>query len=175
MPIKPYKNKLPSIGQNAFIDESAVLIGDIVLGDDVSVWPMAVLRADVNRIVIGSRTNIQDGSVLHVTHPHEHSPDGYALSVGEDVTIGHRVVLHGCQIGNHCLIGIGAVVMDGAVIEDEVILGAGSLVPPRRNLETGFLYIGSPARKARPLTEEEKSFFRYSSAHYISLKNDYLA
>ena len=175
MPIKPYKNKLPNIGQHVFIDESAVLIGDIVLGDDVSVWPMAVLRADVNRIVIGARTNIQDGSVLHVTHPHEHSPDGCALAVGEDVTIGHRVVLHGCQIGNHCLIGIGAVVMDGAVIEDEVILGAGSLVPPRRNLETGFLYIGSPARKARPLTEEEKIFFRYSSAHYISLKDDYLA
>jgi len=173
VPIKAYKDKLPIIGKGVFIDETATVIGDVVLGDDVSIWPATVLRGDVNRIGIGARTNIQDGSVLHVTHSGEHSPGGYPLLVGDDVTIGHRVVLHGCRIGNHCLIGIGAVVMDGAVIQDEVILGAGSLVPPGRTLESGFLYIGSPARKARPLTAEEKVFFRYSATHYVSLKNDY--
>ena len=174
MPIIAYKNKRPIVGKNVFIDETAMVIGDVILGDDSSIWPMCVLRGDVNRIEIGSRTNIQDGSVLHVTHPNEHSPDGYALFVGNDVTVGHRTVLHGCRIGNFCLIGIGAIVMDGAVIEDEIILGAGSLVPPGRTLETGFLYLGSPARKARPLTNEEKNFFRYSAKHYLSLKNDYL-
>jgi len=174
VPIKSYRNKLPVVGNNVFIDETASVVGDVFLGDDVSIWPMSVLRGDVNHIHIGSRTNIQDGCVLHVTHPNEHSPNGYALFVGEDVTVGHRVVLHGCNIGNHCLIGIGAIVMDGAVIEDEVILGAGSLVPPGRILETGFLYLGSPARKARPLTNEEKSFFRYSAKHYLTLKDDYL-
>ena len=174
MPINAYKNNLPIIGKNVFIDETAMVVGDVILGDDASIWPMCVLRGDVNRIEIGSRTNIQDGSVLHVTHPNEHSPDGYAMVVGDDVTVGHRVVLHGCRIGNHCLIGIGAIVMDGAVIEDEVILGAGSLVPPGRTLETGFLYLGSPARKARPLSQEEKIFFRYSAKHYLSLKDDYL-
>ncbi len=174
VPIKPYKDKLPSIGKDAWVDETAIVIGDVILGDDASIWPMSVLRGDVNQIIIGHRTNIQDGSVLHVTHPGEHSPDGYPLIVGDDVTVGHRVSLHGCRIGNHCLIGIGAIVMDGAVIGDEVILGAGSLVPPNRTLESGFLYLGSPARKARPLADQEKIFFRYSATHYVSLKNDYL-
>lgn len=174
MPIKPYKDIRPIIGRNVLIDETAVVIGDVVLGDDVSIWPMCVLRGDVNHIEIGARTNVQDGSVLHVTHGGENSPGGFPLFVGEDVTVGHRVVLHGCRIGNHCLIGIGAIVMDGAVIEDEVILGAGSLVPPGRTLESGFLYVGAPSRKARPLTDTEKVFFRYSANHYLSLKNDYL-
>lgn len=174
VPIKAYKDKLPIVGGNVYIDEMALVIGDVILGDDTSLWPMCVLRGDVNRITIGARTNIQDGCVLHVTHPNEHSPDGYPMLVGTDVTVGHSVVLHGCRIGNHCLIGIGTIVMDGAIIEDEVILGAGSLVPPGRILETGFLYIGSPARKARALTNEEINFLRYSAKHYISLKNDYI-
>jgi carbonic anhydrase/acetyltransferase-like protein (isoleucine patch superfamily) len=173
VPIKAYQDKLPDIGNRVLIDETAVVIGDVVLGDDVSLWPLCVLRGDVNRIEIGPRTNIQDGCVLHVTHRGEHSPVGYPLLVGEEVTVGHRVVLHGCRIGNHCLIGIGAIVMDGAVIADEVILGAGSLVPPGRILESGFLYLGSPARKARPLTDQEKAFLRYSARHYVSLKNEY--
>ncbi len=174
MPIKAYRDKQPIIGKHVFIDETATIIGDVFLGDDVSIWPSTVLRGDVNHIRIGDRTNIQDGSVLHVTHRGEHTAEGYPLIVGDDVTVGHRVVLHGCRIGNHCLIGIGAVVMDGSVIEDEVILGAGSLVPPGRTLESGYLYLGSPARKARPLTDEEKVFFRYSATNYVALKNDYL-
>jgi carbonic anhydrase/acetyltransferase-like protein (isoleucine patch superfamily) len=134
---------------------------------------MSVLRGDVNSISIGAGTNIQDASVLHVTHGGEHAPGGHALSVGDHVTVGHRVVLHGCRVGDHCLIGIGAIVMDGAVVEDYVILGAGGLVPPGRTLESGFLYVGSPAKRVRPLTEQEKGFLRYSAQHYRLLKDAY--
>jgi carbonic anhydrase/acetyltransferase-like protein (isoleucine patch superfamily) len=147
----------------------------VTLGDDVSIWPMAVLRGDVHGITIGAGTNIQDGSVLHVTHgDSEFSEVGHPLVVGRHVTVGHKVVLHGCAVGDHCLIGIGAIVMDGVVIEDEVILGAGSLVPPGKRLESGYLYVGAPARQVRPLKPEEKDFLRYSPKHYIQLKNDYL-
>ncbi len=174
MAVKAYQDKTPKLGQGVYVDETAVVIGDVALGDDVSIWPMAVLRGDVQRIEIGAGTNIQDGSVLHVTHDSEHAPGGHALSVGDDVTVGHRVVLHGCRVGNRCLVGIGAIVMDGAVVEDEVILGAGSLVPPGRTLEAGFLYVGAPAKRVRPLTEQEKEFLRYSARHYRSLKDAYL-
>lgn len=175
MAIKAYRDKSPRVGKGVYIDETAVVIGDVSLGEGVSVWPLAVLRGDVHSITVGAGSNIQDGCVLHVTHGNEHAPDGHALAVGENVTIGHRVVLHGCHVGSHCLIGIGAIVMDGAVIEDEVILGAGSLVPPRRTLEAGFLYVGSPAKRVRPLTEQEKAFLRYSAEHYRLLKDDYLS
>jgi carbonic anhydrase/acetyltransferase-like protein (isoleucine patch superfamily) len=170
----PYLNKTPVLGQGVYIAETALVIGDVELGADASVWPMSVVRGDVHAIKIGAGTNIQDACVLHVTHDGEYTPGGHALSVGENVTIGHRVVLHGCRVGHHCLIGIGAIVMDGAVIEDEVILGAGSLVPPGRTLESEFLYVGSPVRKVRPLTEREKSFLRYSAHHYRMLKDAYL-
>lgn len=173
MAIRAYQDKIPALGQGVYVDETAVVIGDVALGDDVSIWPMAVLRGDVQRIEIGAGTNIQDASVLHVTHGSEHAPGGYALSVGDDVTVGHRVVLHGCRIGNRCLVGIGAIVMDGAVVEDETILAAGSLVPPGRTLEAGFLYVGSPAKRVRPLTEQEKEFLRYSAQHYRLLKDAY--
>lgn len=173
MAIRAYLDKHPLVGKDTYVDETALLIGDVSLGDGVSVWPMAVLRGDVHRIEVGAGTNIQDGSVLHVTHGGEHTADGHPLSVGEDVTIGHRVVLHGCRVGNLCLIGIGAIVMDGAVIEDEVILAAGSLVPPGRTLESGFLYVGAPARRTRPLTDGEKTFLRYSAEHYRLLKDAY--
>jgi len=171
MAIRAFQGKIPRLGKDVFIDTSAVVIGDVSLGDGVSLWPMAVVRGDVHGIVVGAGTNIQDGSVLHVTHPNEHSPDGFGLSVGCNVTVGHRVVLHGCRVGNFCLIGIGAIVMDGAVVEDEVILGAGSLVPPGRTLESGFLYVGAPAKRIRPLTDQEKAFLRYSAEHYLLLKD----
>lgn len=173
MPIRPFQGKTPVLGKNVYIDETALVIGDVALGDDVSIWPMTVVRGDVHRIEIGPATNIQDGCVLHVTHAGEHSP-GHPLSIGGQVTVGHRVVLHGCRVGGRCLIGIGAIVMDGAAIADEVILGAGSLVPPGRTLESGFLYLGAPARKARPLTDEEKTFLRYSAQHYLLLKDAHL-
>lgn len=174
MSIKAYLGKLPHLGRNVFIDETARVIGDVVLGDDVSIWPATVVRGDINRIEIGARTNVQDGSVLHVTHAGEFTPGGFALTIGENVTVGHRVVLHGCRIGNHCLIGIGAIVMDGAIVEDETMLGAGALVPPGKRLASGYLYVGSPARQVRPLAEQEKAFLRYSPDYYVRLKNRYL-
>lgn len=173
MAVRAYQDKTPALGKDVYIDGTAIVIGDVILGDDASVWPMAVVRGDVNHISIGTATNIQDGSVLHVTHGGDHST-GYSLTIGDHVTVGHRVVLHGCRVGNYCLIGIGAIVMDGAVVEDEVMLGAGSLVPPGRTLETGFLYVGSPAKRVRPLADQEKDFLRYSAQHYCLLKNAYL-
>lgn len=173
MNIRAFQDKIPVIGENVYIDETSVVIGDVTLGEDVSIWPMVVLRGDVQSIEVGAGTNIQDGSVLHVTHPHENTPEGFCLKVGQGVTVGHKAVLHGCTVGDYCLIGIGAIVMDGAVIEDEVMLGAGSLVPPGKKLESGYLYVGVPAKQARPLSDQEKEFLRYSMQHYIHLKNQH--
>src|SRR5690606_11617301 len=127
-----------------------------------SVWPGAVIRGDVNSIRIGRGSNVQDLSVLHVSHRSEWDPAGAPLVVGAHVTIGHRVILHGCTIGDECLIGMGSIVMDKAVLQQHVLLGAGSLVPEGRVLESGFLYLGSPAKKIRPLTEKEIAHFMYS-------------
>lgn len=174
MSLRPYRGILPKVPSSTFIDPSAAVIGDVTLGADVSIWPMVVVRGDVNRIVIGDATNIQDGSVLHVTHDHPDIPGGYALHIGSHVTVGHKVVLHGCTVEDHCLIGMGAVVMDGAVVKTNVLLGAGSLVPPGKVLDSGHLWLGSPARKVRPLTQKELDWIAYSSQHYVKLKNDYL-
>jgi len=172
--IRPFKNILPEIASSCYVDAAACVIGDVVIGDDTSVWPMVVIRGDVNSIRIGARTNIQDGSVLHVTHKGPLSPQGNALSIGSDVTIGHGAVIHACTIEDECLIGMGSVLLDGAVIEKGAMVGAGSVVSPKKELEGGYLYIGSPARQVRELTEKEKEFFAYSAKHYVSLKNDYL-
>ncbi len=172
--IRKFNDKWPVISESAFIDDSAVIIGDVVLGADVSVWPTAVIRGDVEAICIGAGTNIQDGSVLHVSHAGRFSPEGRPLTIGKSVTIGHRAVVHGCRVGDYCLLGIGAIIMDGAVLEDYVMLGAGALVPPGKTLTSGFLYIGSPARQARALTEQEKEFLEYSAEQYILLKNEYV-
>ncbi len=158
-----------------YVDETALVVGDVHIGDDSSVWPMAIVRGDVHSIRIGKRTSVQDGCVLHVTHAGPFNPDGHDLVIGDDVTIGHKAMLHGCTIGDCCLIGMGSVVMDGAVVESEVVLGAGSVVPPGRVLTSGFLWVGSPARKIRPLTPEETAFFKYSADNYVKLKNRYLA
>lgn len=174
MSLKSFQNQAPIVGNNVYIDDSAVVIGAVVLGDDVSIWPTAVVRGDVEKITIGHKTNVQDGAVLHVSHQGKFSERGHPLSIGTDVTIGHRAVIHGCTVGNYCLIGIGAIIMDDAVLEDYVMLGAGSLVPPNKRLESGYLYVGSPAKQSRPLSENEKEFLRYSASHYASLKNVYL-
>jgi carbonic anhydrase/acetyltransferase-like protein (isoleucine patch superfamily) len=165
---------MPTLGENVYIDDSAIVIGAVILGDDVSIWPTAVVRGDVEKITIGNNTNVQDGAVLHVSHQGKFSQQGHPLSIGTDVTIGHRAVIHGCTVGNYCLIGIGAIIMDDAVLEDYVMLGAGALVPPNKRLESGYLYVGSPAKQSRPLSESEKEFLRYSASHYVSLKNVYL-
>lgn len=174
MAIHVFQGKQPCCGERVFIDQSAVVIGDVMLGDDVSVWPTCVIRGDVERIRIGNGTNVQDGSVLHVSHAGDYSPQGFSLAIGQGVTIGHRAVVHGCTIGDFCLIGIGAIVMDGAVIEDYVMLGAGALVPPGKRLESGNLYVGAPAKLARSLSDDEKRFLEYSYEHYIRLKDAYL-
>lgn len=172
--ISTHNGNTPALGQGVFIDSSARVIGDVVLGDDVSVWPMAVIRGDMHRIRIGARTSVQDGSVLHITHAGPYNPDGWPLEIGEDVIIGHKVVLHGCTIGDRVLVGIGSIVMDGAVVENEVVIGANSLVPPGKKLESGYLYVGSPAKPVRKLSEKEIEYFPYSANNYVQLKNSYL-
>lgn len=172
--IRPYQDTSPQLGERVFIDPSSVVLGDVVLGNDCSVWPMTTIRGDMHRIRIGDRCSIQDGSVLHITHAGPYNPDGFPLIIGDDVTIGHKALLHGCTIQDRILIGMGAIVMDGAVIESEVILGAGSIVPPGKVLKSGYLYRGSPAKEARPLTEQEISFFTYTAANYVRLKDKHI-
>ncbi|MFI2811054.1 MULTISPECIES: gamma carbonic anhydrase family protein [Microbulbifer] len=177
-PLRPHGDgeaeKSPQLGNGVYIDPQSAVIGDVTFGDDCSVWPMAVVRGDMHRIRIGARTSVQDGAVLHITHAGPFNEAGWPLEIGEDVTIGHKACLHGCTVGSRVLIGIGAIVLDGAVIGDEVVLAAGALVPPGKKLESGYLYVGAPCKQARPLTEKEKEFFRYSAANYVKLKNQYL-
>ena len=173
--IRPYKGILPSLGSDIYIDNSAVLVGDISLADDVSIWPLVAARGDVNTITIGSRTNIQDGSVLHVTRKSPSNPQGNPLVIGDDVTVGHKCMLHGCQLGNRILVGMGAIIMDGVVVEDDVFIGAGSLVPPNKTLISGYLYVGNPVKQIRPLKESEANFLKQSAINYVELKNDYLS
>lgn len=158
-----------------YVDESAVLVGDIRLDNDVSIWPLVAARGDVNYIRIGQRTNIQDGSVLHVTRTSSSNSTGFPLIIGDNVTVGHKAMLHGCKIGDRVLVGMGAIVLDGAVIENDVILGAGSLVPPGKTLKSGYLYVGSPAKEIRLLTPIELEFLLESANNYVRLKNEYLA
>ena len=170
--LRPYNGTFPVIGKSVYIDSFSSIIGAVELADDVNIWPMTVLRGDVNSIKIGKRTNIQDGSVLHVASD---SADTGSVVIGEDVTVGHKAMLHACQIGDRVLIGMGAIVLDNARIDNDVIVGAGSLVPPNKHLESGYLYIGSPAKPARKLTADELAFFKESAAHYVKLKNEYIA
>ncbi|MGR9105749.1 MAG: gamma carbonic anhydrase family protein [Gammaproteobacteria bacterium] len=174
MAIREFKGYRPRLGRNVYIDESAVLIGDVSLGDDVSVWPTVVARGDVASIEIGSRTNIQDGCLIHGTHKGRYSPEGYSVWIGSGVTVGHHAVIHGCRVGDYCLVGTASVVMDGAIVEDRVMIGAGSLVPPGKRLESGFLYLGSPVKRLRALDPRELNMLEYSADHYVRLKNDYL-
>lgn len=156
------------------IDPASVVVGNVQLDDDVSIWPLVAIRGDVNHVVIGKRSNIQDGSVLHVTHKSAANPTGYPLIVGEDVTVGHKAMLHGCTIGNRVLVGMGSILLDGVIVEDDVMIGAGSLVPPGKRLVSGYLYLGSPVKQIRPLTEAEISGLLYSSHNYVAWKDEYL-
>lgn len=175
MALRTFREHTPNVGPRAFVDRSAVVIGDVEIGEDSSVWPLTVVRGDMNRIRIGARTSVQDGSVLHITHAGPFNPDGFALIIGDEVTIGHKVMLHGCTLGNRILVGMGSTIMDGAVVEDEVIIGAGSLVPPGKRLASGYLYVGSPVKQMRPLNEQERAFFPYSASNYVKLKDQHLA
>ena len=172
--IRTYQDITPIVNEGVFIDDTALLIGDVQIGKDSSIWPMTVVRGDVNKIRIGKRSNIQDSSVIHVTHPHTDMPAGHAVEIGDNVTVGHKVILHGCKVGDHCLVGMGSTIMDGAVLEPFVLLGAGSLVSPGKVLEEGYLWLGSPVRKVRQLSDEERKWIKYSSQHYVDLKNRHL-
>lgn len=172
--VRDFEGHTPQLAKGVFIDDSAVVIGDVSLGQDTSVWPLAVIRGDMHRITIGDRCSIQDGCVLHITHAGPYNPDGWPLSMGDDVTVAHQVTLHGCRIGSRVLIGMGSIVMDGAIVEDEVVIGAGSLVPPGKHLKSGYLYVGSPAKPVRELSDSERAYFSYSAANYVKLKDRHL-
>jgi len=172
--LRSYLGTSPTLGERVYIDPQSCVIGRVTIGDDSSVWPMAVIRGDVNVINIGARTSVQDGSVLHVSHEGPLPGSGARLTIGDDVTIGHCVVLHGCTVGSRVLIGMHSTVLDKAVIEDEVLLAAGSLVPPGKRLVSGYLYRGAPAEQARALSARERQQLRESAGHYLHLKNEYL-
>ncbi|SEL26429.1 gamma carbonic anhydrase family protein [Acinetobacter sp. DSM 11652] len=171
--IRKYLETYPQFDTTNYIDPTALVIGDVFLAENVSVWPYAVIRGDVNFIRIGKNSNIQDHSMLHVSHKKADKPEGSPLIIGEDVTVGHHVKLHGCTIGNRVLVGIGTIILDDVVVEDDVMIGAGSLVPPNKVLESGYLYVGSPVKKVRPLTDKEKAFLPYSAQNYVKVSGNY--
>ncbi|MCE0724670.1 gamma carbonic anhydrase family protein [Legionella resiliens] len=172
--IRSFQGKSPSMGQRVYIDPKSVIIGDVSLGDDVSVWPMAVLRGDVNSIKIGNACSIQDGTVLHVTHDGPYTSGGQPLILGQGITVGHQAVLHGCIVDDFCLIGMGALILDAVHIQHHVMVGAGALVTPGKVLESGYLYLGNPAKAIRKLTEQELEMLEYSAQHYVRLKDKHL-
>ncbi len=169
MTVRHFEGRAPMLEEGAWVDPTAVVIGDVHLGKEASIWPMSVLRGDINRIEIGARTNVQDGCIVHVTHASRFNSRGAPARIGDDVTVGHKAVLHACTIEERCLIGMGAVVLDEALIRREVIVGAGSVVPPGKELESGYLWLGVPARKVRPLSDEELEYLGYSAEFYAGL------
>lgn len=172
--VHPFKQWEPTAGQNSWIAESADVIGNVSLGDDVSIWFGAIVRGDVHRITIGDRTNIQDLSMVHVTHYKKPDmSDGNPTVIGSDVTVGHRVMLHGCTIEDACLIGMSATILDSAVIGKESIVGAGSLVTKNKVFPPRSLIMGSPAKAVRELTDEEVAELYASAQRYVSFKEDY--
>ena len=174
--IRPYLDQLPQLGQRVYIDEAARVIGDVVLGDDVSVWPFTVIRGDVNCVRIGDRTNVQDGTVIHVSHDGPHAKlGGFATVIGADCTIGHKAIVHACQIADACLVGMGSTILDGAVIQRHGFLGAGALLPPGKVMGDGEMWLGAPAKFARKLSDAEIQALFYSAGHYVKLKDEYLS
>ncbi|MFO7604470.1 MAG: gamma carbonic anhydrase family protein [Gammaproteobacteria bacterium] len=173
MTLKPFEDLRPDIHADAYVDATALVIGDVRIGAESSVWPFTLMRGDVNSISIGQQTNLQDHTICHVTHDGPYNPGGYALSIGDRVTVGHRVTLHGCTVGDDCLIGMGAILMDGVRVEAHSLIGAGSLVTPNKVLEGGYLWMGSPARQVRPLSETEIEAITYSAQHYVRLMRRY--
>jgi carbonic anhydrase/acetyltransferase-like protein (isoleucine patch superfamily) len=175
MNIRPYLDKTPLLGERSYVDPAASVIGDVVLGADVSIWPGTVVRGDVNFIRVGARTNIQDGSIVHVSHDGPHAKlGGFATVIGEDVTIGHKAIIHACRIEDAVLIGMGSIVLDGAVVKKHGFVGAGALIAPGKVVGEGELWLGNPAKKVRMLSDAEIEALYYSAQHYVRLKNQYL-
>ena len=170
MAIRSFEQHTPHLHPTAYVDELALVIGDVDIGEDSSIWPMSVVRGDIQSIRIGARTSIQDGTIIHVTHDSRFCPGGQPTLIGNDVTVGHKVILHACTIEDFCLIGMGAIVMDKAVVRSRVTIGAGSVVPPGKVLDSGFLYVGSPVKPVRPLNARELEFLEYSPQNYRRLK-----
>lgn len=173
-PLRSYKGIAPTLGERVYIDPAASVIGDVVLGDDVSIWPGTVLRGDVNHIRVGARTSIQDGSIVHVAHAGPYGP-GFPCLIGEGVTIGHAAVVHACSIGDYCLIGMHASVLDGAVVQKYGFVGAGALIPPGKVVGERELWLGNPAKFVRLLSDRQIEQLHYSADHYVRLKDEYLA
>jgi carbonic anhydrase/acetyltransferase-like protein (isoleucine patch superfamily) len=175
MNIRSYLDKTPVLGERCYVDPAATVIGDVILGEDVSIWPGTIVRGDVNFIRVGARTNIQDGTVVHVSHDGPHAKlGGFATVIGEDVTIGHKAIIHACHIEDAVLIGMGAIVLDGAVVKKHGFVGAGALVAPGKVVGEGELWLGNPAKKVRVLSDAEIQALYYSAQHYVRLKNAYL-
>ena len=174
MDIRSYRNQRPRLGARAYIDRAAVVVGDVDIGEDASLWPFTVARGDVNFIRIGARTNVQDGTVLHVTHDGPYTPGGTPLLIGADVTIGHGAILHACTIEDACLIGMHAAILDGARVCTHAMVGAGSVVTPGKVVGEGELWLGNPARFVRMLSATQVEQLYYSAQHYVRLKDEYL-
>ena len=172
--LRSYKGIAPTLGERVYVDPAASVIGDVVLADDVSIWPGAVLRGDVNAIRVGARSNIQDGAIVHVAHAGPYGP-GFPCLIGADVTIGHAAVVHACTIEDGCLIGMHASVLDGAVVKKHGFVGAGAVVPPGKVVGERELWLGNPAKFVRVLGDAQVEQLIYSAAHYVRLKDDYLA
>jgi carbonic anhydrase/acetyltransferase-like protein (isoleucine patch superfamily) len=175
MPTAPYLGIHPVLAERTYLHGSAHVIGDVRIGRDCSIWCNTVLRGDVNRIVIGDCSNIQDFAMGHVAHKNPAKPDGSPLLIGSHVTIGHSTILHGCTVEDECLVGMGCIVMDDVVVRRQVMVGAGSLVPPGKVLESGYLYVGRPVVRVRALTPDELAYLKYSAEHYVRIKDNYLA
>lgn len=174
--LRTFQGVLPRLGQRVYIDPAATVIGDVQIGDDSSVWPGVVIRGDVNHIRIGARSSIQDGTVIHVSHDGPFTrPGGFPTVIGDDVTVGHSVVLHGCTLEDACLIGMHASVLDGAVVQKHGFVGAGTLIPPGKVVGSGELWVGNPGKKLRDLSQREIDSLLYSAQHYVRLKDRYLA
>lgn len=174
MNIRNFKDFKPSFNDSAYIDPAATVIGQVTLGDHVSVWPAAVIRGDVNHITIGADSNIQDGSILHVTHVGPYDTEGGPLRIGKGVTVGHGAILHACDVGDYCLVGMGSTLLDKSQMEHHSMLGAGSVLPPGKTIKTGELWVGNPAKKVKDLTAKQIQWLEYSAAHYVKLKNQYM-
>jgi carbonic anhydrase/acetyltransferase-like protein (isoleucine patch superfamily) len=165
--ILPYGGKTPRIHSSAFIAPGCRIIGDVEIGPDASIWYNCVVRADVHRIVIGARTNIQDGSIVHVDSPKPHRPNGFPTIIGDDVLIGHMAMIHGCTLEDRAFIGLGSIVMDGCVVASDAMLAAGALLSPGKKIESRQMWMGRPATYARDLTDEALEQQRAGVANYV--------